>query len=72
MEELREVLTNSGEVTVVAIDECMYPGSLFKLPRFVAKGLHNKIDLEQIFKRELELLCLLCISVVKSRGPGKF
>ena len=45
VEELTVVLTNKGEVTDEAIDACMYPGSLLKLPRLVAKGLQKKIIL---------------------------
>ena len=41
MEELIEELTNNGDVTDDAIDP-LYPGSLFKLPRFVARGLQKK------------------------------
>ena len=39
-EELFEAVTNNGDVTDEAID-AWYPGSLFKLPRFVANGLQN-------------------------------
>ena len=41
VEELIEELTNNGDVTDDAIDP-LYPGSLFKLPRFVARGLQRK------------------------------
>ena len=39
-EEPFEDVTNNGDVTDEAID-AWYPGSLFKLPRFVANGLQN-------------------------------
>jgi len=39
-EQLIKELTNNGDVTDDAIDP-LYPGSLFKLPRFVARGLEN-------------------------------
>ena len=40
-EQLIKELTNNGDVTDDAIDP-LYPGSLFKLPRFVARGLQIK------------------------------
>ena len=40
-EQLIKELTNNGDVTDDAIDP-LYPGSLFMLPRFVARGLQIK------------------------------
>ena len=41
-EQLIKELTNNGDVTDDAIDP-LYPGSLFKLPRFVARGLQKMV-----------------------------
>ena len=47
-EQLIKELTNNGDVTDDAIDP-LYPGSLFKLPRFVARGLQIKCFLASRF-----------------------